>query len=57
MWIFTTLGFFSVVQKPDDEHLTIRARARVSERTAQNIDGRIRSNLLILHARVVSRPG
>lgn len=26
MWLFTTLGFFSVVQKPGDTGLTIRAR-------------------------------
>lgn len=26
MWLFTTLGFFSVVQKPGDGHLTVRAR-------------------------------
>jgi hypothetical protein len=26
MWIFTPLGFFSVVQKPDDDRLTVRAR-------------------------------
>jgi hypothetical protein len=27
MWIFTTFGFFSVVQKePGDEFLTVRAR-------------------------------
>ena len=28
MWIFTTFGFFSIVQKPGDERLTVRARAR-----------------------------
>lgn len=28
MWIFTTLGFFSLVQKPGTKHLTIRARAK-----------------------------
>ncbi len=28
MWIFTTLGFFSAVQKPGTDHLTIRARAK-----------------------------
>lgn len=28
MWIFTTFGFFSVVQKKGQEHLTVRARAR-----------------------------
>ena len=26
MWLFTTLGFFSVVQKPKDSFLTVRAR-------------------------------
>ncbi len=26
MWIFTTVGFFSVVQKPGDSFLTVRAR-------------------------------
>jgi hypothetical protein len=26
MWLFTNLGFFSVVQEPADELLTIRAR-------------------------------
>lgn len=26
MWIFTTIGFFSVVQKPGDDQLTVRAR-------------------------------
>jgi hypothetical protein len=28
MWIFTTFGFFSVVQKPGTEYLTVRARTR-----------------------------
>ena len=28
MWIFTTFGFFSVVQKPGTDCLTIRARTR-----------------------------
>lgn len=28
MWLFTTCGFFSAVQKPGDTHLTIRARAK-----------------------------
>lgn len=28
MWIFTTFGFFSVVQKPGTDYLTLRARAR-----------------------------
>lgn len=28
MWIFTTIGFFSIVQKRGDELLTVRARAR-----------------------------
>lgn len=27
MWIFTTVGFFSVVQKPGDRRLCVRARA------------------------------
>lgn len=27
MWLFTPFGFFSIVQKPGDTHLTIRARA------------------------------
>ena len=27
MWIFTTSGFFSVVQKPGTDFLTVRARA------------------------------
>ncbi len=26
MWLFTTIGFFSVVQKPDEGYLTVRAR-------------------------------
>ena len=26
MWLFTTVGFFSVVQKPRDAFLTVRAR-------------------------------
>ena len=26
MWIFTTVGFFSVVQKPGNSFLTVRAR-------------------------------
>ena len=29
MWLFTTFGFFSVVQKVGTEHLTVRARVRV----------------------------
>ncbi len=28
MWIMTTIGFFSAVQKPGDDRLTIRARVR-----------------------------
>jgi hypothetical protein len=28
MWIFTTFGFFSVVQKAGEERLTVRARAK-----------------------------
>lgn len=28
MWIFTNLGFFSVVQKPGTDFLTVRARVR-----------------------------
>ncbi len=28
MWLFTNFGFFSVVQKPGDAILTIRARVR-----------------------------
>lgn len=26
MWLFTTIGFFSIVQKPGTDHLTVRAR-------------------------------
>jgi hypothetical protein len=26
MWIFTTIGFFSIVQKPRTDFLTVRAR-------------------------------
>jgi len=26
MWIFTTIGFFSIVQKPGTDFLTVRAR-------------------------------
>ncbi len=26
MWLFTTIGFFSVVQKPGDDFLSVRAR-------------------------------
>ncbi|MEO8452715.1 MAG: NUDIX domain-containing protein [Gemmatimonadota bacterium] len=28
MWFFTTIGFFSIVQKPGSEELTVRARAK-----------------------------
>ncbi|MBI4704877.1 MAG: hypothetical protein HY744_27550 [Deltaproteobacteria bacterium] len=28
MWLFTSFGFFSVVQKPGEEGLTVRARVR-----------------------------
>ena len=28
MWLFTTIGFFSIVQKPKTSHLTVRARAK-----------------------------
>ncbi len=28
MWILTPTGFFSVVRKPGDQHLTVRARSR-----------------------------
>ena len=27
MWLFTNIGFYSVVQKPEDELLTIRSRS------------------------------
>lgn len=27
MWLFTVHGFFSIVRKPGDTHLTVRARA------------------------------
>ena len=27
MWLFTTFGFFSAVQKPGDDFLTIRGRS------------------------------
>ncbi len=27
MWLTTTIGFFSIVQKPGDLHLTVRARS------------------------------
>jgi len=27
MWVFSTIGFFSVVQKPGDSDLTVRARS------------------------------
>ncbi len=29
MWLFTTFGFFSIVRKPHDADLTVRARVRV----------------------------
>jgi len=28
MWLFTTIGFFSIVQKPRNSFLTIRARVK-----------------------------
>ena len=28
MWLFTTVGFFSIVRKPGTAYLTVRARAR-----------------------------
>ncbi len=28
MWIFTNIGFFSVVQKPGEPHLTVRSRVK-----------------------------
>ncbi len=28
MWLFTTIGFFSAVQKPGTDFLTVRARVR-----------------------------
>lgn len=28
MWLFTTFGFFSVVQKPGEKDLTVRSRVR-----------------------------
>jgi hypothetical protein len=28
MWLFTTIGFYSVVQKSEDTELTVRARVR-----------------------------
>jgi hypothetical protein len=34
MWLLTPLGFFSVVRKPGDCFLTVRARGRSRERLA-----------------------
>ena len=28
MWLFTTVGFFSIVRKPGNAYLTVRARAQ-----------------------------
>ena len=39
MWLFTTFGFFSAVQKPGDDFLTIRGRS------AQDLD-RLRERYL-----------
>lgn len=39
MWIFTTVGFFSVVQKPGEEGVQVRARA------AEDLD-RLRANII-----------
>ncbi len=39
MWLFTTEGFFSIVQKPGEAELTIRARSRADlERLAKGRD-------------------
>jgi 8-oxo-dGTP pyrophosphatase MutT (NUDIX family) len=39
MWLFTTEGFFSIVQKPGDTELTIRARSRADlERLAKHTE-------------------
>ena len=39
MWIFTTEGFVSAVQKPGDTDLTIRSRDRASLATLAQITG------------------
>ncbi len=46
MWIFTTFGFFSAVQKPGDDLLTIRARSaadldRLRERYLPTLDATV----------------
>jgi hypothetical protein len=35
MWLMTNFGFFSIVQKKDDDILTVRARARGDLETLQ----------------------
>ena len=50
MWICTPIGFFSVVQKPAEQHLTIRARV------AQDLT-RLRENYLPELGKTISGAG
>jgi hypothetical protein len=36
MWLFTVFGFFSIVRKSDDPHLTIRSRTLGDLRRLRN---------------------
>jgi hypothetical protein len=51
MWIFTTVGFFSVVQKPGEEFLTVRARV------ASDLDRLRMTYLPKLSSTIVTRKG
>lgn len=47
MWLFTTIGFFSIVQKPGNSFLTVRARVasdldRLREKYMPELSGTIK---------------
>ncbi len=50
MWLFTTVGFFSIVQKPDDKFLSVRARV------AEDLD-RLREEYMPELSEIVEWPG
>ena len=50
MWLTTTFGFFSIVQKRGTQHLTVRARVRSDL-------GRLRDRYLPTLTEIVEKPG
>lgn len=50
MWLFTTIGFFSVVRKDGEQHLTVRARS------SPDLD-RLRTNFMPGLSATISKAG